>query len=125
MSPDRLELDAATRPRPLVPGRAERASAGRGPSELSHRRPSGERQLARHDGGGKLVAPSQVAVDAGGGRAALGYRPDDQALAPCHVAAGEHARDASLRKTRVDSDIAPGVEPEPELGHAAVDLRAR
>jgi len=37
-----------------------------------------------------------AAIDARRGGAPLGYRPDDQALAAHHVAAGEHARDRCL-----------------------------
>lgn len=82
-----------------------------------------ESELTRHDGCGKVGAACQVAVDACRSGAAFGYRPNDQALAAYHVAAGEDARGRRCERP-VDRDIAPGVEPEPELGHAAVDFRS-
>ena len=118
MSPDRL-------------GAVDRDNTtGSGATPLSRRTgrlsaaASAQRQLPGHDRRGQVGATRQVAVDAGGGRAALGDGPDDQALAPHHVAAGEDARRRWSRTTPSTATLPAGVELEPELGHAAVDLRA-
>ena len=93
--------------------------AGLKPAPTMRERPgfhhtNGRTWLPRSRGLGRSGVADQVVVDRVGGVAALGDRPDDQALAAGHVAGGEDLLDARPL-VRVGLDVAHRVELDAEL----------
>src|SRR5690606_37789836 len=75
--------------------------------------------VRRADRGRQGAGSGQVAVDASGGRAALGDGPDDQRLAAAGVTGDEDAIDIG-GEVRVTGDVTALVQLDAELGDQAV-----
>ncbi len=114
---DRVALFGADTSCPLLSG----VRSSQPPLPGRRTEPLSQGQLPRDERGRQDSLAHQVAVHRGGGRAPLGDRPHDEALAAGHVPADEHSLDVG-RPAGVGGHTAPGVELQPEVGDHAVPL---